>query len=203
MHYIFYGLSLIMLLLLSYTAICNFLGRPLLTPSYYLLAVPAIIATNPAFIHRNLSRDYQYSATALQISPTLMFFYLILIIVFIFWFINNRSFHFMNTTSNPKEITEHALRNLNISFEKQENGTKLVDYEDTYIQYPVIRRLIFDKYSNISFGKVKDKDLEQQIRAELKKVMVGYKKPRIITALVILYIIIFNYIREGLNIFWG
>lgn len=203
MHYIFYGFSLIMLLLLCYTAICNFLGRPLLTPSYYLLAVPAIIATNPAFIHRNLSTDYQYSATPLQISPTLMFLYLILIIIFVFWFINNKSFHLMNTTSNPKEITEHALRNLNISFEDQENGTKLIDYEDTYIQYPVVRRLIFDKYSNISFEKVKDKDLEQQIRAELKKVMVDYGKPRIITGLVILYIIIFNYIKDGFSIFFG
>lgn len=202
MHYIFYGFSLIMLFLLFYTAICNFLGRPLLAPSYFQLAIPAIIAARPSFINRFVGGDYQGNATTLIISPTLIFFYLILIIAFVFWFINNKSFHLMNTTSNPKVITEQALKNLDIPFENQADSTKLVDYEDTYLQYPVIGRLVFDKYSNISFDKVKDKDLQKKIMAELRKVMVDYRKPRIVAGLIISYIV-YIYIKDGISIFGG
>lgn len=203
MHQIFYIFSLIMLLLLSYTLICNFLGRPLLVPFYFDFVIPAIILNYPTRIYMLAEQDYQNNATALKIPIHLISFYILFIIVFIIYFNNNKkSFHLMNTTSNPKVITEQALKNLNIPFESQDGITKLIGYEDTYLQYPARSRLIFDKYSNINFDKVEDKDLQKQIMVGVRKVMVDYRKPRIVAGLLLSFYV-YAYIREGISVFLG
>lgn len=203
MHQIFYVFSLVIVLLLSYTVICNFLGRPLLVPFYFDLVMPVILLNYPSRIYMFAEQDYRNNVTTLQIQIHLILLYAFFIIIFIIYFNNNKkSFHLMNTTSNPKIITEQALKNLNIPFASQGGTTRLINYEDTYLQYPARSRLVFDKYANINFDKVEDQDLQKQIMAEPRKVMVDYRKPRMMAGLVFSFFV-YAYIREGISVFWG
>lgn len=200
MHQIFYMFSLIIVLVLSYTVICNFLGKPILMPYYFDLLMPAIIINYPSRIILLAEQDYQNNVTALQIPIHLIALYLLFILAFIIYYKkNSNSFHLMNTKGSPREITEEALENLNISFESQDGMTKIIDYDDSYIQYPLKSRLIFDKYANINFDKVEDKDLQKQIMAELRKVMMNYRKPRIMAGL-FFSLFILAYIIEGISV---